>query len=78
MTKGSGFQSFPYPNDVVEFEEGEERSQVKRRDERDLTFVEGDELTHMMAEIASELYDRGEDELGSEMASFLTAALGGK
>ena len=46
----------------------------KRKDAR--IFVEGDELVHMLEEIASELYDRGEDELGSEASSMLAAVLG--
>lgn len=70
LDKGTGFQSFPYPNDVVEFsdEDQGDEAHVKVRKNKDLTFVEGDELVALLTAVATELYERGQPDLAISVA----------
>lgn len=58
------------------------RDNVKKRERRELTFVEGDELIRLLGEISAvsvDLYERGDMPLASEAARFVAEIMyGGK
>ena len=75
--KNQAFYKPPYPWDVVEFEDDEESKPVRKRKISEKNYIEGDDLVQIMSGIASELYERGQEQLACEMVQFISEALGG-
>ncbi len=71
----TGFQAFPWPHDLKEFEV-DDAPNVFQRPRKHGTYIEGDELALMMSTIATELYDRGQHDLAEDVRQFV-GSIGG-
>jgi hypothetical protein len=72
----------PNPPDDTEDEEiaPSKRDNIKKREKRELTFVEGDDLIALLGEIGAvsmALYDRGDIPLASETAKLVVEIMYG-